>query len=221
MKQRFRLYRRNGGIYYIHDDETGRQESLHTRERVEASALFAAKTQSYRQAHLNLRLARTYLAATDPMVRQSVISDAADLLHEAGDDAGAKRLLEAELKRSAAPYYYMLDLASLAEDENDGPAAIAWAKDLGRTQMLVASLGGPLKPTMDDVKRAADELDGAAKTMEDRARAMSDKSAQAGARVALDSAERSMSASVASTVSRALICDATSLKATIRRPLSM
>jgi len=59
MKQRFRLYRRNGGIYYVHDDETGKQESLHTRERVEASALFAAKTQSHRQAHLNLRLART------------------------------------------------------------------------------------------------------------------------------------------------------------------
>ena len=36
-------------------------------------------------------------------------------------------------------------------------AAIAWAKDVGLTQMLVASLGGPLKPTMDDVKRAADE----------------------------------------------------------------
>jgi sugar phosphate isomerase/epimerase len=34
---------------------------------------------------------------------------------------------------------------------------IAWAKDVGITQMLVASLGGPLKPTMDDVKRAADE----------------------------------------------------------------
>ncbi len=34
---------------------------------------------------------------------------------------------------------------------------IAWAKDLGLTQMLVASLGGPKKPTMDDVKRAADE----------------------------------------------------------------
>lgn len=37
------------------------------------------------------------------------------------------------------------------------PAAIAWAKDVGLTQMLVASLGGPEKPTMDDVKRAADE----------------------------------------------------------------
>jgi sugar phosphate isomerase/epimerase len=34
---------------------------------------------------------------------------------------------------------------------------IAWAKDLGLTQMLVASLGGPKNPTMDDVKRAADE----------------------------------------------------------------
>jgi len=34
---------------------------------------------------------------------------------------------------------------------------IAWAKDVGLTQMLVASLGGPKNPTMDDVKRAADE----------------------------------------------------------------
>jgi len=36
-------------------------------------------------------------------------------------------------------------------------ASIAWAKDLGLTQMLVPSLEGPKKPTMDDVKRAADE----------------------------------------------------------------
>jgi sugar phosphate isomerase/epimerase len=34
---------------------------------------------------------------------------------------------------------------------------IAWASDLGLTQMLVPSLDGPKKPTMDDVKRAADE----------------------------------------------------------------
>lgn len=36
-------------------------------------------------------------------------------------------------------------------------ASIEWAKSVGLTQMLVASLGGPEKPTMDDVKRAADE----------------------------------------------------------------
>jgi len=34
---------------------------------------------------------------------------------------------------------------------------IAWAKDVGLTQMLVPTLEGPKKPTMDDVKRAADE----------------------------------------------------------------
>jgi sugar phosphate isomerase/epimerase len=37
------------------------------------------------------------------------------------------------------------------------PDRIAWAKDLGLTQMIVPSLEGPEKPTMDDVKRAADE----------------------------------------------------------------
>lgn len=67
MKHRFRLYRRDGGIYYIQDDQTRKQESLHTRDRVEAAALFAARTQAHRQAHLNLRLARTYLMATDPL----------------------------------------------------------------------------------------------------------------------------------------------------------
>jgi sugar phosphate isomerase/epimerase len=34
---------------------------------------------------------------------------------------------------------------------------IAWAKDVGLTQMLVPSLDAGEKPTMDDVKRAADE----------------------------------------------------------------
>src|SRR5438876_7664577 len=34
---------------------------------------------------------------------------------------------------------------------------IAWAKDVGLTQMIVPSLDGPRKPTIDDLKRAADE----------------------------------------------------------------
>lgn len=43
------------------------------------------------------------------------------------------------------------------ELRKDQEGRIAWAKDLGLTQMLVASLGGPKNPTLDDVKRAADE----------------------------------------------------------------
>jgi sugar phosphate isomerase/epimerase len=35
--------------------------------------------------------------------------------------------------------------------------SIKWANDIGLTQMLVPSLGGPKNPTMDDLQRAADE----------------------------------------------------------------
>src|SRR3989442_955969 len=47
-----------------------------------------------------------------------------------------------------------LDIKELREGQED---RIAWAKDVGLRQMIVPSLDGPAKPTMDDVKRAADE----------------------------------------------------------------
>lgn len=46
---------------------------------------------------------------------------------------------------------------SLDELRKDQEGRIAWAKDAGLTQMLVATLSGPKNPTMDDVKRAAEE----------------------------------------------------------------
>jgi sugar phosphate isomerase/epimerase len=45
----------------------------------------------------------------------------------------------------------------IEELRKDQEGRIAWAKDVGLTQMLVPSLNGPKNPTMDDVKRAADE----------------------------------------------------------------
>lgn len=46
------------------------------------------------------------------------------------------------------------NIKELRDNQSD---RIAWAKDVGLTQMIVPSLEGPEKPTMDDVKRAADE----------------------------------------------------------------
>ena len=46
---------------------------------------------------------------------------------------------------------------SIEELRENQEGRIAWAKDVGLTQMIVPSLDGPKKPTMDDVKRAADE----------------------------------------------------------------
>ena len=45
----------------------------------------------------------------------------------------------------------------IAELRENQERAISWAKDVGLSQMMVPSLDGPEKPTMDDVKRAADE----------------------------------------------------------------
>ncbi|HJZ75986.1 MAG TPA: sugar phosphate isomerase/epimerase [Vicinamibacterales bacterium] len=46
---------------------------------------------------------------------------------------------------------------SMRELREQQATSIAWAKEVGITQMIVASLGAGTSPTMDDVKRAADE----------------------------------------------------------------
>ncbi len=46
---------------------------------------------------------------------------------------------------------------SMEELRANQEARIAWAKETGITQMLVATLGGPRHPTEDDVKKAAEE----------------------------------------------------------------
>lgn len=69
MKQRFRLYRRsNGGRYYLHDNITGKQESLGTTERTEALRLCHARNEAAHQPLINVQIARAYLAASDVQV---------------------------------------------------------------------------------------------------------------------------------------------------------
>jgi sugar phosphate isomerase/epimerase len=46
---------------------------------------------------------------------------------------------------------------SMREMREHQQKSIDWAREIGMTQMLVATLGGGNTPTMDDVKRAADE----------------------------------------------------------------
>jgi len=46
MKNFYRLYRRRGGVYYVEDIGTHRQESLKTRDKAAADQLLAAKNAS-------------------------------------------------------------------------------------------------------------------------------------------------------------------------------
>ncbi len=66
--------------------------------------------------------------AKDKISRQSVIDEAGYLLFEAGDKAGARKLLTAELEKSDQPYYYMSSLADFAEKDGDRQGAVDWSR---------------------------------------------------------------------------------------------
>jgi thiol-disulfide isomerase/thioredoxin len=72
------------------------------------------------------RVALADSATTDVYERQSVINAGAHALSDAGLLDDSDRLLKAELKRSHAPYYFMLSLASNAKKRGDKTGAINW-----------------------------------------------------------------------------------------------
>ncbi|MGQ5524041.1 thioredoxin family protein [Chitinimonas sp. PSY-7] len=65
-------------------------------------------------------------STTDGYERQSVISTAAHTLTEAGLIGESDALLQAELKRSHSPYYFMLSLAANAKKRGDKAGALNW-----------------------------------------------------------------------------------------------
>jgi hypothetical protein len=66
MQERYRLYRRENGIYYLEEVATRKQESLKTKHRSEAMGLLSARNQASAHPTLNLALARTYLLGRSP-----------------------------------------------------------------------------------------------------------------------------------------------------------
>jgi len=73
--------------------------------------------------------------------------------------AGLARYKAAELRKILGDLGVKCESShfDIGELRKDLAGRIAWANDLGLTQMLVPSLDGPRNPTLDDVKRAADE----------------------------------------------------------------
>ncbi len=68
MTDKYRLFRRASGVWYIEDKESREQESLRTHDATEAKRLFNAKNEAYRQPAINVQIARAYLNASDPML---------------------------------------------------------------------------------------------------------------------------------------------------------
>src|ERR1017187_2313128 len=83
MKRRFILFRRKlGGVFYIEDTETRKQESLGTKDRAEATSLLHARNESVRQPQLNLQITDASLAGTDSGVSKRTWQDAFNAIIE-------------------------------------------------------------------------------------------------------------------------------------------
>jgi hypothetical protein len=82
MNQQFILFRR-ADVFYCENTTTGKQSSLHTKDRDEALRVLHAKNEAERQPAINLQIARAYLAASDPQIAtrtwQFVMDEAAKL----------------------------------------------------------------------------------------------------------------------------------------------
>ena len=78
MKQRFRVYRRQGGVFYLFDRQTGKRESLETDDEYTALRLLHAKNEAQQQPIINRQIARAYLAAGDPEIAKRTWQTAMD-----------------------------------------------------------------------------------------------------------------------------------------------
>lgn len=65
MRKRYRMFQRKG-VFYVQDNLSGKQESLHTRNRTDADRLFNARNEAAQGPLLNRDLGRVYLSASDP-----------------------------------------------------------------------------------------------------------------------------------------------------------
>ena len=104
MKQRYLLYRRKrGGMFYLEDTVTRKQESTGTRDRATAASLLNARNESVRQPQLNLQIAKAYLAGTDSSVTTRTWQSAMESLINTKSGANQDRWRTAAKDRAFAP----------------------------------------------------------------------------------------------------------------------
>ncbi len=103
MKNSYRLYRRKG-IYYVHDAETGKQESLGTRDRKEAERIAMAKNEARDNKLLNYKIAEAHLAAQDPTMTKRTWQDVMDYLLSREDEVKESTLVRATRAYKSKPF---------------------------------------------------------------------------------------------------------------------
>src|SRR5471032_3377118 len=61
---RYRIFRR-GKVWYLQNDTTGKQTSLHTRDKKQAQRVLNAQCEAHQNPSINLQIARVYINVAD------------------------------------------------------------------------------------------------------------------------------------------------------------
>ncbi len=116
MKNRYRMFRRRGGVYYLQDSATGKQESLRTIKRAEAESLWQARNNALQQPLINLEIAKAYLIATDPKMAQRTWEDVMREYATHGRDSSQERSRRMAQSPSLASIRNLKLIETQAED---------------------------------------------------------------------------------------------------------
>ena len=84
----FRLFRGKSGRFFVENTTTPKQSSLRTRDEAEAQRLLFAKNEAHREPIVCLQMARAYLTAADPVMKDrtwQTVMDQGEKGKEKGD----------------------------------------------------------------------------------------------------------------------------------------
>jgi integrase len=91
MKNRYRLFQRSSGIFFLEDDVTRKQESLRTRDKTVAKRILNARNEAHQQPAINLQIARAYLMVNDPGSTTRTWQSVMDAVAQTKKDGTRKR----------------------------------------------------------------------------------------------------------------------------------
>lgn len=103
MKDRYRLFKRRGRIFYCFDNLTNRYASLETKDREAARRIVEAKNQALRAPALSRQIGKAYLAAGDPKIITRTWQQALDVLIETKEGPTRKRWERAAGQKALDP----------------------------------------------------------------------------------------------------------------------
>jgi hypothetical protein len=100
MTDKYRIFRRASGVWYLEDKENHNQVSLRTCVEADAKRLLQARNEAVRQPAINIQIARAYLTASDPKLVTRTWQEVMETLVASKDGTNQDRWLRAIKDRS-------------------------------------------------------------------------------------------------------------------------